>query len=405
MESSMSVASVRADESEEYFQHVGYRNDINTQHNITLDLDMTGDSTGSVDSTDKTTFSLKLQDKVVVDRLSDMFISSIMTYNTKLNTSSDNANFILKISEFSIHTNANQQDMFSKIVVPNHTTARSQATNHNSDKLSYVCALNPMTIANLSGSITMNDGGTILDEDSVYAERENNQIFSVLAGPGYGGSTDWFNPWKHVLEYNASAFTALGLGDAAPSSSAAEADTAYAHSLQLNHKIEYVRVNGGTSSGSQKHIGEVDENGVRAAIKGEVIYHKHWLDDGKTDWDDATHVRDHGDSHQAIEDFNVTPSITHDYSNADEMVPFGKIKTTDDAIDTSRDSDSVYLELEDDANQLTRGHMKIGTQNGARTAMASPGTSIWLKISEAPTTFRCLIELVIIPRGKDLDMT
>jgi len=359
---------------------------------------MTGDSSGTVDSTDQKTFSIQLQEKLVIDRLSDVYLSSITTQNTKLNTSSDTANFILKINEFNVHTSTNQSELVSKILIPNNAKTWSEVVTHKSKKLNYVCSVNPSTITSLSGSITTNSGETILEEVGEFVERENNQIFSVLAGPGYGDSTSWFDPWKHVLKYSVEAFTALALGAAYPSYPG-EADTAYVHALQLNHKIEYVRVNGGTSGTSQKHLGEVDENGVRAAVDGETVYHVHHLDAGTTHWDDAVHVRDHADSHKAVTDFNVAEGIIHTY-DGDEYIPFGTIKTG--GIDTSSDSDSVYIELEDDANQLTRGHMKIGSQNGGRTAMATPGTSIWLQDSPAPTTFRCIIELVIIPR-KDKD--
>ena len=100
-----------------FFQPVGYRNHVNTQHTLTLDLEMTGDTTGSIDSTDKTTFSIQLQEKLIVDRLSDVYISGITTRNTKLNTSADTSNFILKINEFNIHTNTNQSGLVSKIII------------------------------------------------------------------------------------------------------------------------------------------------------------------------------------------------------------------------------------------------------------------------------------------------
>ena len=402
-----------------FFQPVGYRNNINTQHRITLDLEMTGDSSGNIDSTDEISFSTRLRDILVIDRLSDVYITGITTSNTKLNTSSANANFILKINEFNVHTNTNQSGLVSKIIIPNNATAKGVA-NHKSNKLSYMCTLNPSMLLNLSGSITMNDESTILIDDLAYVEREGSRYSAArdpqtgivlhkahTGGVGsstHGGGPPWF---VHARQYDNTVVAATGTTPATITG-----DTAYS---TVSRSIVVLRDTDG------KHIDETDENGVRGIEPGEMLYTKQYLGGGPKRHDQLTHATDDRD---LVNDYNSDGTVDYDYTQStwvgsaggkyeyhvagSEFRSIGQVFTVGNYTDspalfggnpgkiitfmwnTDNDGDASVNDAYYDA--------KYGNDRGNIVLAAAGGSSIWIENRDRATTFRCIIELVIISR-------
>ena len=128
-----------------------------------------------VDSDGTINFNEPLQEPLIIDRLSDIYLESFLTwhFNTnadqglKLNDNSnlsDRSAFVLKINEFNNQGNSSEGNTFNKIVIP-HVIPTSGQTGayrkiHKSRKLNYICSMNPTTLSSLTGTITALDGTT-----------------------------------------------------------------------------------------------------------------------------------------------------------------------------------------------------------------------------------------------------
>ena len=126
-----------------------------------------------------TTFSLELNDKLIVDKLSDIYLDSFITFQA--NASDDagdgtfgaranvgkNIAFVIKINEFNIQSLSNQGEpiassnnsLTGSLIIPNEetgiiTTAGKGVTIHKNKKLNYVCSINPCKLTKITGSIT-----------------------------------------------------------------------------------------------------------------------------------------------------------------------------------------------------------------------------------------------------------
>ena len=168
-----------------------------------------------VDSDGTINFNKPLQEPLIIDRLSDIYLESFLTWHQKIdgkpvrtnngatpaintiNFSSTNVSantaiedgedglggnttvstgadadlintsaFVLNINEFNNQGNSSLNDndtkLFNKIVIP-HTIPTSGESGeyrkiHKSRKLNYICSMNPTTLSRLSGTITGLDG-------------------------------------------------------------------------------------------------------------------------------------------------------------------------------------------------------------------------------------------------------
>ena len=140
-----------------------------------------------VDSDGTINFNGPLQEPLIIDRLSDIYLESFLTwhFNTnadqglKLNDNSnlsDRSAFVLKINEFNNQGNSSEGNTFNKIVIP-HVIPTSGQTGpyrkiHKSRKLNYICSMNPTTLSSLSGTITGLDGTT-----NMFTKTGNGEAF------------------------------------------------------------------------------------------------------------------------------------------------------------------------------------------------------------------------------------
>jgi len=385
-----------------FFQPVGYRNHVNTQHTLTLDLELTGDSTGSIDSTDKKTFSMQLQDRLIIDRLSDVFISGITTQNTKLNTSAATANFILKINEFNIHTNTNQSGLVSKILIPNNTSTDGVA-NHKSSKLNYVCTLNPSTITNLSGSITTNDESTLLI-DNEYIERVSSRY--TVGSPNTGivvhkpsGAFGGGAYTEHARQYDQTIVAATGT-------------TPYDITGDLGYYAMSTSLTVLLSRGG-KHIDETDEDGVPGFAPGDIVYHKQFIGGGPKKFNELTHA---STDRSLVNDYNDDGTVDYDHTVSNwtgtEFRSIGQVWEIilDGTTGTNYSTTAKMVKFTQNQDNADEAATACGCtvtyddkygQDRGNISRAVGGSSLWLKNPSKATTFRCIIELVIIPRKKD----
>ena len=131
-----------------------------------------------VDSDGTINFNEPLQEPLIIDRLSDIYLESFLTwhFNTnadqglKLNDNSnlsDRSAFVLKINEFNNQGNSSEANTFNKIVIPHVIEAGKDNYRkiHKSRKLNYICSMNPTTLSSLSGTITGLDVNTKMFDD------------------------------------------------------------------------------------------------------------------------------------------------------------------------------------------------------------------------------------------------
>ena len=117
-------------------------------------------------------FNETLQEPLIIDRLSDIYLESFLTFHNKIQDVGSGINesaFVLKIKEFNNQGNSSEGNTFNKIVIP-HVIPISDQTEkyrkiHKSRKLNYICSMNPTTLSSLSGTITGLDVNTEMFED------------------------------------------------------------------------------------------------------------------------------------------------------------------------------------------------------------------------------------------------
>ena len=116
----------------------------------------------------KTIINTKLFEPLIIDKLSDVYLESVITRGCKdKDTNIDSMAFLISIDQFNINTNiasigsgttiANQHS-FNKLLIPNENGSTTAAQIHKAKKLNYVCSINPTKISEITGKITdMND--------------------------------------------------------------------------------------------------------------------------------------------------------------------------------------------------------------------------------------------------------
>jgi hypothetical protein len=98
-----------------------------------------------------------------VDRIYDVYIESVTTFNILPNTTKNRMAFILEINDWNIDNNANLTNISRSIVIPNEATAVNQTQTHKAKKLNYLTHLTPDTISTISGRISFLDGENIFE--------------------------------------------------------------------------------------------------------------------------------------------------------------------------------------------------------------------------------------------------
>jgi len=130
-----------------------------------------------------TTINTTLLEPLIIDKLSDVYLESVMTYGCASKNIQGSMAFLLSIDQFNINTNiaSNSSDVagslgndssnlvnphsFNKILIPNEygdnppVAASSQI--HKAKKLNYVCSINPTKISKITGTITNINNGNI----------------------------------------------------------------------------------------------------------------------------------------------------------------------------------------------------------------------------------------------------
>lgn len=101
-----------------------------------------------------------------IDRIYDVYIESITTFNAKLNNTDRNKMaFVLQINDWNIDNNTNINNMSRSVIIPNEATG-SGTTIHKGKKLNYLTHLTPDSIASISGKISCLDNTSIFNDSA-----------------------------------------------------------------------------------------------------------------------------------------------------------------------------------------------------------------------------------------------
>ena len=146
-----------------FYQNPGYQLERRNKKTFILRVD----SDGTIN------FNKPLHEPLIIDRLSDIYLESFLTWHAATNADqglnlddndnlSDRSAFVLKINEFNNQGNSSEGNTFNKIVIPHVIEAGKTDYRkiHKSRKLNYICSMNPTTLSSLSGTITGLDGTT-----------------------------------------------------------------------------------------------------------------------------------------------------------------------------------------------------------------------------------------------------
>ena len=115
-----------------------------------------------------------------VDRICDVYIESITTFNILPNTSKDNMAFVLEINDWNIDNNTNVTSATKSIIIPNEATATNQTQTHKAKKLNYLTHLTPDSISTISGRISFLNGKNIFETAPVESNDHRISIELIL---------------------------------------------------------------------------------------------------------------------------------------------------------------------------------------------------------------------------------
>ena len=123
----------------------------------TLIIDVSGTLDSNID------FNIDLIESFKIDRLSDVYLDSFITFNAFDNkqSGSNHMCFVLGIKDFNIHTGSNSD----KIIIQNESTADNTVNIHKSKKHNFICSVNPCTITNIEGSISNLNNAVAFDSN------------------------------------------------------------------------------------------------------------------------------------------------------------------------------------------------------------------------------------------------
>ena len=131
------------------YQNSNYSFERETRKTLILDLNISTDLT----------FSIDLEEPLIIDKLSDIYLEYFITSNCK-QSNKDRMGFILKIDQFNIKTNTNNNSLLDGIFIPNEEgdSASAQVIVHKGRKMNYICSINPTKLSNITGTLTSFDG-------------------------------------------------------------------------------------------------------------------------------------------------------------------------------------------------------------------------------------------------------
>ena len=159
-----------------------YLPDIDSNTTTNYDVDPPVTTTSSTKAIDNLSgdywgnFRVNLREPLILDKITDVYLESIIINNPVQANNYSNLNFAIDIAEFNIKTNTNNTYMFDKFVIPNENTAAS-GTNKIMKyhlKSNYIASVNPTKLTSLTFNITNEDGETVNANYTLFTNVDSN---------------------------------------------------------------------------------------------------------------------------------------------------------------------------------------------------------------------------------------
>jgi len=174
-----------------FFQNSGYNNQRNLKKTLILDVsDLSADEAHLGSGKE---FSVELFEPLIIDKHSEVYLDSFLTYNSNLGDHDASSAFCLKINEFNIKSNVatnistSQSPMFDSIIIPNENNSTSNyfaTVIHKEKKFNYICDINPGKITRLSGTITDLNGDPIFHGNHTGDNRHTYALMNITGTEG-----------------------------------------------------------------------------------------------------------------------------------------------------------------------------------------------------------------------------
>ena len=147
------------------YQNSGYQFERRDKKTLIIDV---SDKVGSITHLGNATeFSIPLFEPLIIDKLSDVYLDSFLTHNSRVSHTGNTMGFALKINEFNVNSNVGSSDVsdinskqhvYNSILIPNENNDAAGSANscviHKGKKMNYVCSINPGKISTITGKIS-----------------------------------------------------------------------------------------------------------------------------------------------------------------------------------------------------------------------------------------------------------
>lgn len=145
----------------ELYGNIGYTNSI--VERIPLSIHLNAGSGGGLLLADQSGggYRVDLGDVINIDRVTDVFLDSFISYGTSTSSTAGSETYILGVKEFDIKTISNNSLLKNKILIPNTVTTATDpptTTLHRASKFNYVGTITPKKLKELT--ITLTSGTT-----------------------------------------------------------------------------------------------------------------------------------------------------------------------------------------------------------------------------------------------------
>lgn len=95
------------------------------------------------------------------DRIYDVYLESLTTFNCVTNSVKDTMAYVLQLNDWNVDNHSNLSSISQGIIIPNECTTLATTTTHKAKKLNYITRLTPDNITEISGKISTMNGGVI----------------------------------------------------------------------------------------------------------------------------------------------------------------------------------------------------------------------------------------------------
>ena len=142
------------------YQNHGYQFERGERQTFIVDI-KDGTTVDTNPLTNASQFSVDLFEPLIIDKHSDIYLDSFLTYNSLLCHTGDTMAFSLQINEFNLTSNTAStgggQHSFNRILIPNEhndTDDIYSCVVHKGKKMNYICSINPCKLSTITGKIT-----------------------------------------------------------------------------------------------------------------------------------------------------------------------------------------------------------------------------------------------------------